>query len=136
MTTITLAISQEKYRLHKWRHTFTSGAVTMRHRNITTISVSIFLFTTSWSPPALPISPEPINAEELFARSGLAYRAVQMVDISFSTRVEMPNAEPGRRVTHYLLGEQGEAVIKIGSIMRVVANPTNIFAELPGHDDL
>ena len=107
----------------------------MRHKIITTISVSIFLITTSWSPPAWPISPEPINAEELFARSGLAYRAMPMVDISFSTTVEMPNAEPGRRVTHYLLGEVGEAVIEIGSIMRVVANATNIYAELPGHDD-
>ena len=78
---------------------------------------------------------EPTTAWELFRRSAQAYQAVPSMEIVLTTSVEIPGSEPGERVVRYLFGKEGEAVVDIGSLMRVVATGETIYVEKAGHED-
>jgi hypothetical protein len=75
---------------------------------------------------------EPRTAEELFQRSGRAYRALETFEVTLTTSVEIPQAERGERVVRWVLGEGREAVLDIGSVMRVVVTKDRVYAERAG----
>jgi hypothetical protein len=107
----------------------------MRHYLTNTFSVCILLATISWSTAGWPADPGPANPEELFVLSGQAYRPLPAVEVTLTTSVEIPGAQTGERVTRYVLGQDHEAVLDIGPMLRVVSNDHGVFAELPGHAD-
>ena len=75
---------------------------------------------------------EPTTAAELFERSGQAYRALKTLEITLTTSVEIPQAEPGERVVRWVLGEGREALVDIGSEVRVVVTSDRVYVERSG----
>jgi hypothetical protein len=84
---------------------------------------------------ALSEQAAPRTIEELFRRAGEAYRALGTFEITLTTTVEIPRAEPGERVVRWVLGEGREAVLEIGSVMRVVVTEDRVHAERAGVRD-
>ena len=78
---------------------------------------------------------EPSTVEELFERSGDAYRASPSLEIVLTTSVEISGTEPGERIVRYLLGKGREAVLEIGALMRVVVTNDSIYVERAGLED-
>ncbi len=78
---------------------------------------------------------ETVSAEELFRRAGEAYRATPALEVTFTTVVEFPDADPGERVIRYILGEGNDAEVDIVSQMRIVATGDTVYIERHGIDD-
>jgi hypothetical protein len=78
---------------------------------------------------------EPRSVEQLFERSGRAYGTLGPLEITLTTSVEIPHAEPGERVVRWVLGKGREAVGEIGSEVRVVVTDEDVFVERAGVGD-
>jgi hypothetical protein len=99
------------------------------------VSVGFLVAIFPWSTPAWPASADPANVKQLLARSAAAYQSLAAVEIILTASVEIPNAVAADRVSRYVLGDNSEAVLEIGSMLRLVANDGGIYVELPGHAD-
>lgn len=77
----------------------------------------------------------PATVQELFDRSAGAYQSGKCLEITLTTSVEIPPGDPEERVVRYLLGTGREAILEIGSLMRVVVTKDAINVERLGLQD-
>lgn len=70
-----------------------------------------------------------LTIEELLEKSHEAYDRLSPFDVIFTTVVEFPGTDPGKRTLRYKLGEGNQALIEIGNLMRIVTTGNKLFIE-------
>jgi hypothetical protein len=70
-----------------------------------------------------------LSIEELLEKSHLAYHRILPFEVNLTTVVEFPGSDPGERILRYRLGSDNQAIIEIGSLMRIVATNNKLFME-------
>lgn len=70
-----------------------------------------------------------LTIEELLEKSHEAYRRLSPFEVSFTTVVEFPGSDPGKRTLRYRLGMGNQALIEIGTLMRIVTTENKLFIE-------
>jgi hypothetical protein len=107
----------------------------VRRRFEATVTAVFSMVGLVFCSTALSQEAAPRTVEELFQRAGEAYQALGNFEITLTTSVEIPRAEPGERVVRWVLGDGREAVLEIGSVMRVVVTKDRVYAERSGVRD-
>jgi hypothetical protein len=77
----------------------------------------------------------PNTFEELVKRSAAAYQAAPCLEVTLTTVVDIPPDPPQQRVVRYLLGKDRQAVLEIGSLLKVVVTDDTVFIERAGVAD-
>jgi hypothetical protein len=70
-----------------------------------------------------------LTIEELLEKSHEAYLRLTPLEVIFTTVVEFPGSEPGKRTLRYRLGEGHQVMIEIGTLMRIVTTENKLFIE-------
>ena len=101
-------------------------SVARRSLSIATLGLlGLMLLVTAFSCSA---QGEP-TIEELLEKSHEAYRRLSPFEVIFTTVVEFPGSDPGKRTLRYRLGKGNQALIEIGTLMRIVATENKLFIE-------
>lgn len=106
-----------------------------RRRFAVTVASAVSLLGLVVGSTARAGDAEPTTVTELFERSGRAYRALKTLEITLTTSVEIPQAEPGERVVRWVLGEGRKTLVEIGSEVRVVVTSDRVYVERVGIRD-
>jgi hypothetical protein len=77
----------------------------------------------------------PSTFEELVEKASMLYREAPYLEVTLTTLVDVPPDPPGQRVVRYLLGKNRQAVLEIGSLMRVVVTDRTVLIERSGVAD-
>jgi hypothetical protein len=100
----------------------------MSRRWLTSAPLGIALLTLLLPTPSRSAQSN-LTPEELLEKSREAYARLSAFAVTMTTVVELPGTDRGERIVRYRLGEGNQAVIEIGSLMRIVATGDKLFIE-------
>jgi hypothetical protein len=114
----------------------------MQRNGLTTMliaAIGLFLLTLSMSDAhateATDEGTAPLTFEELISRSAATYHDVPYLEVTLTTLVDVPPDPPEQRVVRYLLGKNRQAVLEIGSLLKVLVTDDTVFIERAGVAD-